>query len=112
MAKNKFLNGNPAIVERVLKALIEAEKFMVAHPEEFVDIISQRHDARKNLVKNFMACSNFEVSLYPSLISTLNEEAKWAIKYKLTSHTNIPDYGDLIFSGPLKSIRPECVAIQ
>ena len=112
VAKSGLLSTSRDTIERMLRALIEAEKFGIKQPDQFVKIISKRHNTRKNLVEAFLAQSNFEVTLNPSLISTLNEEAKWAIKYKLTSRTKIPDYTDFIFSDPLKSIRPECVTIQ
>ena len=53
----------------------------------------------------------FEISLNQSLLVALEAEARWAIKYKLTESTEVPNYLDYIYIDALEELKPEAVTI-
>jgi len=46
-----------------------------------------------------------------SLVLALEDEARWAIKNKLTSKTKVPNYLNHIHLDALKSVAPSAVTI-
>lgn len=81
----------------------------MGQPEQVETIISKRLEVDRKLIRDYLKQSSFEVSLYPSLARTLQEEAEWAVKYGYASHSAIPDYTGLLFVDALKALRPESV---
>jgi NitT/TauT family transport system substrate-binding protein len=53
----------------------------------------------------------FEISLEPSLLVTLEDEARWAIKNRLTDATEVPNYLDYIYFDALEAVKPTVVGI-
>ena len=53
----------------------------------------------------------FSVTLDQSLLLTLEDETRWAIKNKLTGRTNIPNYLYHIYLDALHAVTPEAVTI-
>ncbi|MGD9368456.1 MAG: ABC transporter substrate-binding protein [Desulfobacteraceae bacterium] len=109
VAKTSFLNNHREAVERLLRALIAAEIFCMGQPDQVEKIISKRLEVDGKLIRDYLKQSNFEVSLYPSLASTLKEEAQWAMRYGYASRGSMPDYTKFLFVDALKALRPESV---
>ena len=53
----------------------------------------------------------FDLFLDQSLIATLEDQARWAIKNNLTNATKIPNYLDYIYIDALEAVKPEAVTI-
>ena len=54
---------------------------------------------------------NFNLSLHQSLISTLEAEARWALKRGFIKAEQIPNYLDFILTEPLNSISNDTMTI-
>jgi NitT/TauT family transport system substrate-binding protein len=55
--------------------------------------------------------NQFSLSLDQSLISAMEDEARWMIRNNLTNEKTVPDFGNYIYTDGLKAIRPEAVNI-
>ncbi|UUZ63731.1 hypothetical protein LP417_31400 [Polaromonas sp. P1-6] len=53
----------------------------------------------------------FNMALDQGLILALEDEARWAIKNKLTSRTEMPNYLNYIYLDGLKAVMPSAVTI-
>jgi NitT/TauT family transport system substrate-binding protein len=53
----------------------------------------------------------FSVSLDQSLITAMEDEARWMIKNNLTRERTIPDFAKCIYIDGLKSAKPDSVNI-
>lgn len=107
-----FVNEKPELIERVIKALIKAEEFTKKNKEESIKVAAEQLGAGRE--KEVVADWNtfvFKVSLDQSLILTLEDEARWAIKNKLTDRTEIPNYLDYIYFDALEEVKPEAIGI-
>ena len=53
----------------------------------------------------------FALSLDQSLITAMEDEARWMIKNKLTREETVPDFLKYIYEDPLKATKPEAVSM-
>ncbi len=106
-----FVNDNPEVIKKVLRALINAEKFIKERPDESISIITSFIKMDRSQLIELWDIYNFEVTLDQSLLVTLEAEARWAIKNKLTDNTEVPNYLDYIYFDALEEVKPEAVGI-
>ena len=106
-----FVQRNPQAVTRFLRALLQAEDFVVKHPDEAKDIMSTAIKVDKELVGEVWDAFSYQVKLEQTLLITLEDETRWAIKHKLTDKSVMPNYLDFIHSDSLKAIKPEAVRL-
>jgi len=111
VSKNDFIENNQQLLKRILKALIKAEEFTKDNREESVDIIAARLKTDREIIDKLWDIYEFRVSLTQSFLITLEDEARWFIKNKLTSVTEIPNYLDYIYWDALETVKPEAVEI-
>jgi len=102
---------HPGVIKRFLIALVQAENFLKKNPDKSLEIIEKHSGVEKNTLTQVMKKQNHGVVLNDVLIKYLSEEAEWAIKQRLSSNKEIPDYSKLINKGYLEQIKPEGVTI-
>jgi len=110
-ATQDFVNKNPETIERFLRALIKADEFIKENNDQSKTIITEQIEMDKALVNQLWGLYKFEVTLHQSLLLTLEDQARWAIKNKLTTATEIPNYLDYIYIDALEAVKPEAVTI-
>ncbi len=106
-----YANANPEIIQRVVQSLVNASKFIQENSDQSRVIVAKYLGMDKALLDELSATYHFEITLDQSLLLTLENQAKWAIKNKLTDQTKIPNYLDFIYLDALATIRPEGVTI-
>jgi len=106
-----FVNKNPEITKKVLRALIKAEGFIKDNPDESKKIATSSMDLDRALVSELWDTHEFEITLEQTLVLTLEDEARWAIKSKLTDATEVPNYLNYIYTDALDAVKPEAVGI-
>ena len=79
-----FLRRSPATAEKILRALIDAERFADKHPDEVREVIGSRLKLRPNHVKAELARSTLQVRLDQALLPLIEAEAHWMIRNNLT----------------------------
>ncbi|MFZ2852811.1 MAG: NrtA/SsuA/CpmA family ABC transporter substrate-binding protein [Rhodocyclaceae bacterium] len=102
-----FVNKNPETVKRFLRALIKAENFVAKNPDEAQSIMSAATKIDKKLIHDVWDAFNYRVVLDQTLLITLEDEARWAMKNKLTEQTAMPDFPRYIHADSLKAVRLE-----
>jgi NitT/TauT family transport system substrate-binding protein len=55
--------------------------------------------------------NQFSLSLEQSLITAMEDQARWMISNNLTTEKKVPDSMDYIYINGLKAIKPEAVSI-
>lgn len=111
VSKNDFIENNQQLLKRILKALIKAEEFAEDNREESVDIIATYLKTDREIIDKLWDSFEFRVSLTQAFLITLEDEARWFIKNKLTSATEVPNYLDYIYWDALEAVKPEAVEI-
>jgi NitT/TauT family transport system substrate-binding protein len=111
VAKASFFKAYPSRIERLLSALIGGEQFIKAYETEAQKIIEERLNLDLSTLLSIWPKSRFEVRLDQDLLILMEDEARWAIRNKLTGSTRLPNYLDFIYIDGLKKIKPEAVTI-
>jgi len=111
VSKNDFIENNQQLLKKILKALIKAEEFAEDNREESVDIITAYLKTDREIIDKLWDSSEFKVSLTQAFLITLEDEARWFIKNKLTSVTEVPNYLDYIYWDALEAVKPKAVTI-
>jgi NitT/TauT family transport system substrate-binding protein len=105
-----FVKAKPEAVKSFLRALLKAEAFVAKNPDEAQTIMAAASKVDKSLIRDVWNDFNYRVVLDQKLLLTLEDEARWAIKYKLTDKTTVPDYSSYIHSDSLRAVKPEAVS--
>ncbi|MBI5583363.1 MAG: NrtA/SsuA/CpmA family ABC transporter substrate-binding protein [Deltaproteobacteria bacterium] len=99
------------LIKKVLRSLLQAEKYLVGHPEEAKDIVRTRLRYDNAYLEEVWPKQQFFLSLDQSLIAALEDEARWMIQNKLTTEKKVPDFLEYIYLEGLKAVKPEAVSI-
>ena len=108
-ARQDFVHKNPEVVKRFLRALIKAEDFVVKNPDAAQSIMSAGTNIDVGLIREVWDAFNYHVVLDQTLLITLEDEARWAMKNKLTDRTDMPDYLSFIHFDSLREVKPEAI---
>ena len=111
VAMNGYIENNPELIRKVIKALVKAEEFVKDNREESVDIIASRLKLNGEDIDKLWDGYRFNISLSQSLILTLEDVASWSIRSNFTDATEIPNYLDYIYMDALEEVKPEAVTI-
>lgn len=109
---SNWLTKNSGTMQRFLKSLAEAENYLAAHPNEAKAIVQKRLTLDSSYIASVWPQHQFSLSLDPSLISAMNDEAHWMISNSLTTEKTVPDFFNYIYLDGLKAVKPEAVSIS
>ena len=112
MVMKKFAADNPKVLEKFLRAIDQATSFIKNHKIEAQQIVAERLKLDKETITTLWDDFVFKISLERSLILTLEDEARWAIKNELTETTTIPNYLNYIYPDALQKVKPEAVLVN
>lgn len=107
-----YVNANQEVVRRVLRALLKAEAFASLHPAEARTLMESALKLKPEVLREFWNESKFTVSLDHSLLLSLEEESRWALRRKLAPEGAIPNYLEYIDVRPLREVKPEAIEIN
>jgi len=110
-AKNHFIEQNPELLAGMIRALAEAEQFVDGNRDESIDILASRLAAERSEIDQLWDDHKFRVSLSQSLLTTLEDQARWAIRSGLTDKTEVPNYLGFVHLDALEEVRPEAISI-
>ena len=110
LTRDDFTRKRPRAAERLIGALLEAEKYVSEHPREAQELIARRLGYDIALLQSLWSRCDFRVRLDQDLLILMEDEAKWAIRSKHLKK-EIPNYLEVIHWESLKKIRPEAVRI-
>jgi len=111
VARNHWLAKHKALLIRSLKAIAQAEQYVIDHPVEARAIIQKRLNYDAEFMNSVWSESQFSLSLDQSLITAMEDEARWMIKNNLSAGKTVPDLGNYIYVDALKAVKPEAVNI-
>jgi ABC-type nitrate/sulfonate/bicarbonate transport system substrate-binding protein len=111
-ARQEFVQKNPETVKRFLSALIKAEDFVAKNQDEAQAIMSAATKIDQSLIREVWNAFNYHVVLDQTLLLTLEDETRWAMKNKLTDQTIMPDYLSFIHLDSLKAVKPEAIRMN
>ncbi len=114
MSWNVVAPGAPgtdsSTAERFLRALVRANEYMAANPDEALEITSRRTTLDAPTLRKLWPDILWMTELDQSLVFSLEDEARWMISDSGKSRAT-PDFLRFIDLGPLRQISPDDVNI-
>ena len=107
----QWVNKHPDLVRQFLNSLAQAEVHVSLHAKEAKAIVQKRLKYDDAYMAAIWPEHQFSLSLDQSLITAMEDEARWMIKNNLTRERTIPDFTNYIYIDGLKAIKPEAVKI-
>lgn len=111
-AQQKFIKDNPETVERFLRALVKAENFVAKNPDAAQTVMAAATKIDKGLIREVWDSFHYHVVLDETLLITLEDETRWALKNKLTDQTAMPNYLHYIHIDSLRAVKPEAIRLN
>jgi len=111
IAQNTYISNHKEILINITKSIDKAIDFIRHHEEESQAIVMNFFPNNTAFLSAVWKEFVFEISLDQSLIMTLENEARWAIKNDLVYEKIIPNYLHYIYFDVLKAVRPEAINI-
>lgn len=108
---DKFIKASPGVVDRLLRALHQAEIFIKGNQDESIGIVANRVKTDPAVLKSVWPKYVYELSFDQSLIIAMEDEARWMIQNRLTDKSKVPNYLDYLEAGPLLKVNPKAVRL-
>jgi ABC-type nitrate/sulfonate/bicarbonate transport system substrate-binding protein len=106
-----FVRQHSEAVRKFLRALIRAEIYAKQHPEESRRLVAKFVRTDAALLDGIWDVYNYRVILDQAFLVDLEDQTRWAMKYRLTARRNMPNYLDFIDVDGLRAVKPEAVRI-
>lgn len=108
-----YLTENPKLIAAFLTAMIEAEAWMKANPEDAITtvatVIGMKRETLAPIWKEYV----FNVVLDQRQLDVLTAHARWRLDSgNHPPGAEMPDFSKVIFTAPLKKIAPDRVKIS
>ena len=93
--------------------LIRAEELARRDPARATHAVAARlgREGHVEAVQREMKRLKLRISLDQFLLTSLEDEARWAITSGLTQATEVPDYLGYVYSDALQAVKPEAMTI-
>jgi len=111
ICRNDWIKNHPELVKRVLNSLAQAEEYVALQPTKAKAILKKQYQHDDAYVARIWPEHQFSLSLDQSLITAMEDEARWMIKNNLTTEKKVPDFANYIYVDGLKAVKPEAVNI-
>ena len=112
VVSQELVESRPEVVECMVRALVRAEDMARADRAELVRVVAARLGVtNETIVRQELADMELNVSLGQALLTSLEDEAQWAIDHGLTDAVEAPNYLEFIYTDALESVKPDAVTI-
>ncbi len=101
----------PGTVERFLRAIVRANRFIVENPPEARLIAAKRSGIDPSLMEKEWGDYHFAVGLDQSLVLLLEEQARWMIRQGIAPGRRVPEFLKVLAPEGLRTVQPESVEI-
>ena len=111
IARKDFIKNNSEALKRFLRAIEKGEAFIMKNRKEAIDIVGQRLKMDREMLNATWDDFLFTLFLDQSILTSLEDEARWAISNRLTDASKAPNYLDYIYPDALEAVKPGAVTI-
>ena len=111
IANGTWAGEHPETVRIFLASLDKGIQYLDAYPEESFLSVRGRIGLNPTYLEAFRQQNQFGLSLDQSLVTAMEDEARWMIQNNLTNATEVPDFRNYISTDGLKSVKPGSVNI-
>ncbi|NRR28629.1 ABC transporter substrate-binding protein [Oxalobacteraceae bacterium] len=106
-----YVLQHPALMRRVLRALDAGAHFCAEEPVAAQTMMAASANGDIAKLRAAWSSYRFGVVLDQGLLLALEDEARWAIRNRLSDRSDMPNYLDFIYLDGLQSVTPAAVTI-
>jgi len=107
VGREGYREAHPDTIERLLRALDRARRYARARPERAITRLARRLSLPREALARLWPSLRLRLSLDQGLLTTLREEAQWAIDDRLVpDHEAPPDFLGFLDPQPLRHALP------
>jgi len=111
-AKTEWVEADPERSRKILRALVKASEYAEQDPDGAKAIVMRYTHLDRKTVDGIWGDFVFRPALNRILPTYLGQEAQWAQDTgKVKAGTATPDFGQYIYSQPLRDVKPDAVAL-
>ena len=108
-----YLDANPVLVEKFIAALIDAEIWMKAHPDEAITAVADAVGMKRDELAPIWADYVYRVRLDDRLIEILKTHSAWRLESgNHPPGAAMPDFSKVVVTEPLKKVDPARVTLS
>jgi len=111
VGRNEFLKGHANAIEKFVRAMLKAEQFMRSHPEETQILTAEWLEIDVVALRPTWKQFDFRINLLQSLLTTMEEEARWAVARGYVEKGLTPNFLPNLYLDALLAVRPERVTV-
>ncbi len=111
VCRQDWIPQHSKIVERFLRAIDQADEFILQHPDRAQEIAQSEMGFSKEIVAKMWQRNIYDLSLDDSLILAMEDEARWMIDNQLTPEKQVPRLLDYLYLEGLQAVDPEAVSV-
>lgn len=108
VSRQDWLKNNSGPAEKVLQALLVAEKYIASHNEEAKSLLDGKYD--KDYLEMLWLNYEFSLSLPQNMLLLFEDQNRWNIRNNI-GDGSIPNYLDYFYFDGLLKVKPDSVTI-
>lgn len=105
------IDNKPEVIRRYMAALTDAQKYLEQHGPETRQLLQRTMSYDTAYVQYLWPKITFSLSLPPSLVQGMQDEAHFLINEHLAPQNEVPNYLDYIYFDGLEAAQPNAVTI-
>lgn len=106
-----LIQSNPDLVKRLLKALRQAEEFVISNPDESQAILRDRLGYTESYMNEIWPEHQLVLTLDQSLIVAMEDQARWLIENNIIDEREVPDFTEYLYLDGLNEANPSAVRV-
>ena len=110
-AHNSYIKKNPQVIRKIIRSMIQAEKFVQENEDQARKILSTRLGLTEAQVSATLIDLELNVYIGQSLLFHLEDEARWLNAEKFDGLKKIPNYLNFIHIDSLAKVKPEVMTL-
>lgn len=109
--RREFAASRPGTVRKLLRSLLRAQEFVRVDPGAAVEITARGIRIDRETLRQLWPLYEFGVKLDQSLVITMENQARWAIRNRLVPAKAVPDFLKNVHVESLLAEKPEAVTV-
>lgn len=111
IGRNRWLQEHPKTIQLLLRSLMRAQEYLIQFPLDAKAIVREQLRVDDAYIDTVWSQNQFALTLDQSLITAMEDEARWMIESHLTTEEKIPNFRDYTHPEGLRMMKPEAVRI-
>ena len=109
--RSGFLKARPKAIEKLVRALLKAEQFSRAQPEQALMLVAGWLKIDLETMRPTWLDFHFKVDQLQSQLVTLEDQARWAMARGYVETRPVPNFLPNLYLDALLAVRPERVTV-